>query len=288
MMKSNLYQKEGWSILEDDNMFFGFKPENTEDFEEEFSFSKKVSKEEIDKSAQDFAYFMLSASEGVHELSEEEVNCNVEKILEKAFHAEENVKPIKSGKAKKVTIKVLFIAAVLSAVCFCGIYVVGNSNNVSIENGFVTFAKDTIQVAFFSYEEEYISVDALLNSLEEHGYDNILLPEEFVTKSNKYKVSVPVYNSGIFDAFNFEIYNDEVLYSFGIYKNKEQADNLLNKSEDGDTREVNGILMHILEFDSGVSVEFVDGECQYYIASDLSYDDTVAFAETLKYIDDIK
>ena len=88
-----------------------------------------------------------------------------------------------------------------------------------IENGFVTFAKDTIKIVFFGEsKEEYITVDALLTDLDLHGYKDILFPQEFVSNSDEYKVGIPIYSSNdLCDQVTFNIADDVVTFIFSIH-----------------------------------------------------------------------
>lgn len=278
--------------MDNKNMPFGADAESTENFKEDFSFSnknKEASKAAIDKSAKEFVDYMTSLSADVPELTEEEINRGVEKILDRAFPAEKSASPTKKAKAKRITLKVLFIAALLSALLLSCIYVVGNSKNVSIENGFVTFAKDTIQIVFFGEdEEEYISVDSLLLSLEEHGYDDIMFPEEVIINSDEYKVSVPIYNTDLVEDVSFEIYSNINKCSFIIYQYDTQRAKEFKDLEKAKTVDINGFSAYIFEFGGNVTVEFVDPKYQYYIVSDLLYNDMIIFAESMKTIKDME
>lgn len=278
--------------MDNKNMPFGTDAESTENFKEDFSFSnknKEASKAAIDKSAKEFVDYMTSLSADVPELTEEEINRGVEKILDRAFPVEKSASPSKKAKAKKITLKVLFIAALLSALLFSCIYVVGNSKNVSVENGFVTFAKDTIQIVFFGEdEEEYISVDSLLLSLEEHGYDDIMFPEEVIINSDKYKVSIPLYNSNLVEDVSFDVFCEGKKHSFLIYKYETQRDSEFKHVEDAETIKINDIDMYLIEFEDNITLEFVNDIYQYYVVANYSYEDMLDFAETMKLVEHIK
>lgn len=278
--------------MEVDNTVFGSKAEDADNSEEKFSFSnrnKDISKDSIDKSAKEFAEFMISVSADTPDLTDEEINSGVVKILEKSFPAEEENQPLKNNKFRKITLRVLFVAALLSAIAFSSVCVIGNSNDISIENGFMTFARDTIKITFFGEEkEEYISVDSLLRSLEENGYGDILFPEEFVVKSDIYKADAPVYNSDVVNDLTFDIYNDTMKSTFLVSKHERQRPRTFLDLKNAKTEIINGMNVYVLEFESGMSLEFISGEYQYYITSDMSYDDMISLTESMKSVKDIK
>lgn len=278
--------------MEVDNTVFGSKAEDAVNSEEKFSFSnrnKDISKDSIDKSAKEFAEFMISVSADTPDLTDEEINSGVAKILEKSFPVEEENQPLKNNKFRKITLRVLFVAALLSAIAFSSVCVIGNSNDISIENGFMTFARDTIKITFFGEEKEkYISVDSLLRSLEENGYGDILFPEEFVVRSNEYKVSVPDYKSDIVNDLTFDIYNDTMKSTFLVYKYGKQRPITFLDLKNAKTEIINGMNIYVLEFESGTSLEFISEEYQYYITSDMSYDDMISLTESMKSVKDIK
>ncbi len=292
MAKSETYQKEGWSVLEDENKVFGPSTENNDDLQDEIWFSKsniETKKAKLDKSAKDFTEFVTEYISDVEDIPQEDVDRGVAEILKKAFPADTQSETKATKKTSKITLKVLFIAALLSAIVFSTICVVGKSNNISIENGFVTFAKDAVHIAFFGNEEEqYISVESLLLSLEEHGYDDILFPEEIIAKSNKYNVTIPVYKTDVVDDVTFDIYDDTRRYSFLIYKNTKQRDKELINLENAQTVNTNGTNIYLFEFENNLSIEFIDEFYQYYIVSDLTYSEAVIFAESIKNVNEIK
>ncbi len=266
-------------------MFVGRKANETEDIEEKFSLSdksKEISKAALDESAKEFADFMGSVSDDMPELSEEEINCGVEKILEKAYPAQETSK---DGRAKKITLRVLFAAALISILSVSCIFVLGNSHNISIENGFVTFTKDTVKIVFFGEEEEYITVDALLSDLDSHGYGDILFPQEFVTNSDEYKASVPEYrNEALGEQVAFDIIGNELKYIFDLHKmdaNQNEYDYVvINNAK---TVVVNDVYVYIFEHDNNlIAAEFAKGKYRYLIKSTNEYSDMEKIIETIK------
>ena len=179
----------------------------------------------------------------------------------------------------------LFIAALLSILAFSGLYVVGSNHNISIENGFVTFAKDTIKIVFFGEEkEECITIDALLTDLELHGYGDILFPLEFVTKSDEYKVSLPEYSDSEFKQIGFSIYNEVVSYNFIVHKyNQNQKTRDFDNITIAESIEINDTVVYLFEFDTGTSAfEFTYGKVHYFVYSSTPYSDIVKIAKTLK------
>lgn len=276
--------------MEEENSVFGADAKNTDKIntEENFNFyhkNKETAKKDIDKSAKELTDFIDSLSMDVPELSEEEINKGIEKILERTHPSERQSESVKNSKSKKVTFKVLFLVALLSIVSFSCLYVVGSSHNISIENGFVTFTKDTIKIVFFGKDnEEYITVDALLTDLELHGYRDILFPQEFVTNSDKYKVSVPKYSDDDVKQALFNFYNDSVVFKFAICRTDSSFRMLdyvdLNNAQ---TIDINGTYIYLFEMDNGeVTIDFEHGDYHYCIQADLPISDMVKIVDTIK------
>ena len=287
--KSETYQKEGWFILEEENQVLGKDAEavdNNINLEsEDFYFynqNKEEAKKNIDSSSKDLTDFIDSLIQNVPAPSDEEVNTGIEKIL-KITHLEEQIKTVKTNKKKKVTFRVLFIAALLSILSVSCLFVVGSSHNISIENGFVAFAKDTIQIVFFGEnKEEYITIDALLVDLEQHGYSDILFPQEFVTKSDEYKVSVPRYLNTDLEQVTFNIYGCEALYKFVIhsYNQIQQPFDYLDMNNI-QTVMVDDIHIYVFQIDTQFAVEFISDEYRYCIQSDVTYSELLKVMETI-------
>ena len=277
--------------MEVENQVFGKNAEAVVDNEnlksEDLIFyhqNKEEAKNNIDNSSKELTDFVDSLIKDVPGLSEEEINSGVKKILEKAYPAETNVKPMKK---KKVKLKVLFIAALLSVLSFSCLYVVGSSHNISIENGFVTFAKDTMRIVFFGEsEEEFISVDTLLIDLEAHGYEDILFPEDFFVNANEYKVGVPAYidDDVLGEQVSFEVYSDDNSYAFLIskYNSDKKAGNYLDV-DDASTLKKDNVSVNIFEFENGLSsLEYFCKEYHCYINAYIPYSEMAELAETIK------
>ena len=277
--------------MEEENQVFGKDAEAVENNinleSEDFYFynqNKEEAKKNIDSSSKDLTDFIDSLIQDIPAPSDEEVNAGIEKIL-KITHPEEQTKAEKTNKKKKVTIRVLFIAALLSILSVSCLFVVGSNHDISIENGFVAFAKDTIQIVFFGEdEEEYITVDTLLADLEAHGYDDILLPQEFVNNYDVYKASVPEYLEGKLRQTTFNIYDIDHIYSFGIYDHNTSQRTFDYKDIDNvQTLIINDVDMYLFEFGDGdYVVEFVFDEYSYYIQARISYSDMVEMLKTIK------
>lgn len=288
-MKSDTYQKEGWFVLDDKNRVFGVSAEDSDDLDlnNDFDFyhkNKEEAKKNIDKAAKDFSDFMDSFSQDVEGLSEDDINRGIEKILERTHPAEKQPESVKTAENKRVKLKVLFLVALLAIVSFSCFCAVGDSHNISIENGFVSFAKETVQVVFFGEDEEYISVDSLLSNLKEHGYEDILFPEEFVTNSDEYKASVPEFLEGALKQVSFDVQSEIGKYSFVIFKrsNNQQEFDYVNV-DNAETLLINGVYIYLLSFDNNESsVEIIHNGYRYYIdASDVPYFDVVRTAKTI-------
>ena len=284
-MKSETYQKEGWFILEEENQVFGVEAENKDDFNSEEKFNiyhkdKEDAEKNIQASAKELNDFFDSLIKDEPDPTEEEVNEGIRKILERAYPEK------KTNKSKKVALKVLFIAALLSVLSFSCLFAIGNSHNISIENGFVTFAKDTVKVVFFGEKkEEYIDVKTLLEDLRSHGYENVLIPQSLY----HCKSSVPEYFEGVGDAgvnssVSFDLYDGEVSYSFLIDKIDfaDNAGSYFMELDNAETFIVDDINIYVFEFDNEYSsIRFISGDCGCVIHSKLSLSEMMNIAQTI-------
>lgn len=276
--------------MEEENQVFGSNAEavdNNENLKSEdlifYHQNKEKAKNNVDSSSNDLTDFIDSLIQDVPAPSEQEVDLGIEKVLETAYPAESDVK---SMKKKNVKLKVLFIAALLSVLSFSCLYVVGSSHNISIENGFISFAKDTVKVVLFGEnEEKYISVDALLFNLESHGYKDILFPEEFTNNYDLYRVSVPEYkDDALHKQVSFDVYADNNSYTFII--NEHNFDkttgnyvNVVNAS----TLKKDDVYIYVFEFESGSStIEYSYEGYRCSIDSHMPYSEMVELAKTLK------
>ncbi len=290
-MKSKTYQKEGWFILEEENQVFGRDAEAVEDFDSEEKFSiyhkdKKDVNDNVVSSANDLTDFFDALLQDEPEPSEEEVNKGIAKILAKTHPEEIKAESAKTNKNKKVILRVLFIAALLSVVFFSCLCVVGSSHNISIENGFATFAKDTVKIVFFGEEkEEYIDVKTLLEDLESNGFKNILLPQ----KLYDYKSSMPVYSKSADEASTndrvmFELSKDVYSYFFEIKNigSEKLMDNYFGSLDNAKTTIVDDITIYIFEFETGASyIRFVNSGFDYLIQSEVSLSEMINTAQTI-------
>ena len=290
--KSETYQKEGWFILEEENQVFGKIAEavdnDTNLKSEDFYFynqNKEEAKKNIDRSSKELTDFIDSLIQDVPAPSDEEISAGIEKIL-KITHPEEQSKTVKTNKKKKVQFRVLFIAALLSILSVSCLFVVGSNHDISIENGFVAFAKDTIQIVFFGEtKEEYITVDALITDLEQHGYGDILFPQEFVNKSDEYKVSVPEYShTELCDQVSFSVIDKTSTYVFLIYNYNQSSQTFDYKDMNNvKTIVVDNINLYLFEFDNGdCSIEFIYDEYRYYIQARVTSSEIVEIIKTIK------
>ncbi|MBQ8029421.1 MAG: hypothetical protein IJ262_08470 [Clostridia bacterium] len=276
--------------MEEENQVFGLGAENTNklDSEEEFSIyhNREEEKNNIDISAKELTDFVDSLIQDVPDISDEEINKGIENIIQKAYPAEEADKPTKNGKAKKVTLRVLFIAALLSIFSFSCLFVVGSSHNINIKNGFVTFAKDTVKIVFFGEEkEESIDVKTLMEDLELHGFKDILLPQKLYS----YKSSVPVYSESVKEIgansrVNFKLYDGDVSYSFKIEKvdYDELISNYFADLDNVETIVVDDLYIYVFEYDSGWScIHFLNSGYDCLIQSEISLSEMINTAQTI-------
>ncbi len=289
MAKSETYQKEGWSVLEDENKVFGPSTENNDDLQDEIWFSKsniETKKAKLDKSAKDFTEFVTEYLSDVEDIPQEDVDRGVAEILKKAFPADTQAETKATKKTSKITLKVLFIAALLSAIVFSTICVVGKSNNISIENGFVTFTKDAVKIVFFDKNNEgFIDVKTLTEDLTFHSFEDVVLPQKLCD----YKVSVPEYSKGSDmsesnDVVVFELSNNTSSYYFKIEKSNsvKQISNYFSELNDAENLVVDGIDIYVFEYEGGTSsVYFVDNNYTYFIQSDVTMSEMINVAQTI-------
>jgi len=276
--------------LEEENQVYGKNADAEKNLEsEDFNFchqNKEKAKKDIDTSAKELVDFIDELIKDVPDPSEEEKAKGIEKILQGTHPEEAEIKPVKSKKNKKTAFKVLFIAAVLSVVGFSCLYAVGNTHNISIENGFISFAKDTVQVVFFGKdEEEFISVDSLLKDLEKNGFKDILFPEVFITNSDVYKVNVPEYYSDeVGKQVTFNIHSKDSGFKFIIhsYNSAQQAFGYM-EMDDLESVMIGDISVSVFEYENEPSVaEFVYGNYRYYIRAEIPYSEMMDLVKTFK------
>ncbi len=276
--------------MEEENWFFG---ENTEkqkylESEDNFDFNhtdKELLNKNIDDAVKELTDWLDSEPQSEIQLSDDEINDAIKRLLEKTHPAQAPSSPEKTGRIKKVSLRVLFVAAILLVLSVTCLFAVGNSRNVSIENGFMTFAKDTVKIVFFGEEkEDFITIDMLMDDLKAHGYDDILFPQEFVTKSDEYKVSVPEYvKDELRDQVTFDIGSAGNEYAF--YISKTDFSNTAvsyEKPINAKTIAIGDNYAYVFEFDGTSVVEFISDNNYYYVSSEISLPDMVKIAESIK------
>ena len=276
--------------MEEEIRFFG---ENTEkqkylESEDNFDFNhtdKELLDKKIDDAVKDLTDWLDSEPQSEIQLSDDEINNAIESLLEKTHPAQAPSSPEKTGKIKKVSLRVLFVAAILLALSVTCLFAVGNSRNVSIENGFMTFAKDTVKIVFFGEEkDETITIDMLMADLKAHGYDDILLPQVFVESSANYKASVPEYSDDeLSQEVSFEINDEKNSYSFSISKvdfsNSAFSYGSLN---DAVTVVSDNFNIYVFEYNSQSMIEIYHNGLSYCITSEDPVPNMVKIAESIK------
>ncbi|MBQ7861041.1 MAG: hypothetical protein IJ349_02420 [Clostridia bacterium] len=272
--------------MEEENQVFGVNAENTDDFdsEEKFSIYHK-DKEDIEKniqaSAKELEDFFDSVIKDEPDPTQEEVKEGVRKILERAYPEK------KTGKSKKVVLKVLFVAAILSALAFSCLFAIGNSHDISIENGFVTFAKDTVKVVFFGEDEEtLIDVKTLIEDLNSHGYENVLIPQKF----EEYMSSLPEYSESLLGVsemnknLSFELHNDDMSYAFFIEKNDSPSNrkDYFVDIKNAKTVIVGELEITVFEFENGFSsMRYLSDGYSYVVYSKIPFSEMINAAQTI-------
>lgn len=276
--------------MEEENWFFG---ENTEkqkylESEDNFDFNhtdKELLNKNIDDAVKELTDWLDSEPQSEIQLSDDEINDAIKRLLEKTHPAQAPSSPEKTGRIKKVSLRMLFVAAILLVLSVTCLFAVGNSRNVSIENGFMTFAKDTVKIVFFGEEkEDFLTIDMLMDDLKAHGYDDILFPQEFVTKSDDYKASLPEYvKEKLRDQVTFDIYDSENKYEFNISKgNSSDSVGDYMKLHNAVTVVRDDIYIYVFEFDGASVIEFIYNDVRYYIVSGVAVSDMVKIAESIK------
>lgn len=271
--------------MEEENQVFGIDAEDINDFNSEEKFSichkdKENAEKTLRASAKDLEDFFESFIKDEPNPTEEEVSEGIRKILERAYPEK------KVNNSKKVALKVLFAVAILSALAFSCLFAIGSSHNINIENGFVTFAKDTMKIVFFNdnvEKEEYITVDALLTDLEQHGYSDILFPQDFVTKSDEYKVSKPVYYDTIGSGVSFKAVSGNDQYCFEIQHNtSDSSENNYKYVAEADTIRVGDVNVYVFSLDNEETVaQFVSENYRYGIKTQAPNSDLIEIIKTI-------
>ncbi len=276
--------------MEEENWFFG---ENTEkqkylESEDNFDFNhtdKELLNKNIDDAVKELTDWLDSEPQSEIQLSDDEINDAIKRLLEKTHPAQAPSSPEKTGRIKKVSLRVLFVAAILLVLSVTCLFAVGNSHNISIENGFLTFAKDTVKIVFFGEEkEEFITVDMLMDDLKAHGYDDILMPQDFVDSSANYSVSVPEYmKDELRDQVAFDIYDSENKYEFNISKgNFMDSAGSYVKLQNAVTVVRDDVYIYAFEFNGESVIEFVGDGYSYYVISTVPLPNMVKIAESIK------
>ena len=290
-MKSKTYQKEGWFILEEESSVFGLDAGNEDKFDTEKNAifiieNKEEIQNKIDISSKDLTDFFDGLSKDLPEPSKEEIDSGIAKILERTHPETVKSEPSKANKSKKVTFRVLFVAALLSALSFTCLFAVGSRHNINIENGFVTFAKDTVKVVFFDEgEEECIDMKTLLEDLSSHGYENILIPQALY----HCKSSVPEYfnefeGSESNSYVTFEVYNENVTYGFKIQKigSVNNSEFYFKNLDNAETLIIDDVHIYVFEYENEFSsISFVNDGYDCYIVSEISLSEMINIAETI-------
>ena len=276
--------------MEEENWFFG---ENTEkqkylESEDNFDFNhtdKELLNKNIDDAVKELTDWLDSEPQSEIQLSDDEINDAIKRLLEKTHPAQAPSSPEKTGRIKKVSLRVLFVAAILLVLSVTCLFAVGNSRNVSIENGFMTFAKDTVKIMFFGEEkEDFITIDMLMDDLMAHGYDDVLFPQEFIVSSANYKSSVPEHvKDKLGEQVMFDIYDSENKYEFNISKgNFMDSAGSYVKLQNAVTVDCGDVRIYVFEFDGTSVIEFVVDEYSYSVNSPTPLSDMVKIAESIK------
>lgn len=276
--------------MEEENSVFGLGAENTDKLDSEKNAvfiikNKEETQKNIDASSKELTDFFDCLLADLPEPSQEEIDSGIAKILEKTHPEEVKAEPAKANKRKKTTLRVLFIAALLSILSFSCLFAVGSKHNISIENGFIAFAKDAVKVVFFDEtQEEYIDMKTLLEDLSSHGYENILIPKALYNC----KFSQPQYFKGLDgngrnNYVTFELNNGSVSYSFkiGAISSDENEAKYYLELKDAETVIVGDLQIYVTEFDNGCSaLNFVCDRYSYFLIAEISWDEMINIAQS--------
>ncbi len=280
--------------MEEENLFFGSDAgyDEKNDSEKNAVFiikNKEELQENADISSKGLTDFFDSLSKELPEPSDEEIESGIAGILEKTHPEAVESEPAKTNKSKKVTLRVLLVAAILSALSFTCIFAVGSRHNIAIDKGFATFAKDAVKVVFFDEadeaEEDYIDIKTLLEDLRVNGYENIVIPEAFYN----YKSSKPQYfelleDSGAYRYVTFELNNGISSFNFKIDCGNfdENASFYFADLGSAETVEVNGLIVYIFEYDVGdTAAYFTIGKYNYSLAAKISSAEMIDIAQSI-------
>lgn len=258
---------------------------NSEEFSVFDNKDKGELKKALDSAAMDFMELAFISSEDVPEISEDEINGAVEKIIERVYPSELKTVQDKEHKKVKQIFKVLSGAAVFVFICLASLYAVGANYDISMENGFFTFAEDTVKATFSGEKtQNNITTDLLLTDLASHGFDEILLPSDFTVNPGDYKVSAPEYhNDSSGRDVTFRISNSKNRFVFTIRKIDSSEHAASYEEHEGvKTLVLGDIRIYVFESDGLSFIELCHKGFSYRISSEISVSDMVKIAESIK------
>ncbi len=123
----------------------------------------------------------------------------------------------------------------------------------------------------------------MLTDLASHGYEDILFPQEFVTKSDEYKVSVPEYSDdSAGKQVTFNVYNNTDSYSFNVIYSENQQSFDYTNLKNAQTFDVNGVYIYGFEHNGYSTIEFIYNKYYYSVNTDVPYDDVLNIVTTIE------
>lgn len=284
-MKSETYQKEGWLILEDENVVLGAESAENIDSEECFYRNNKNAKSNLERAGEELTDFISLYIEDEPEPSDSEIKQGIEKILEKTHPEEKHNSITEINKNKKISLKVLFVAAILSVLLLCCIGVVGTDNDINIKNGFVAFDGDKVHIAFFEdSDEKHIPVKTLLIDLESKGFNDVLLVEEVAgIKGEHCKITLPCYDDANVKQVCFEVVLDDIQYSFDIRKiDISENETITPDMKGAEIITVWDIDVYLYNCEQETKIQFIHNGLHYLVSTNDSYEEIVRAVELIE------
>lgn len=240
-------------------------------------------KNALDNSENELTEFIEILTQDAKEPEQSEIDSGIKKILKRAEQTDEPKEIGKSNVNKKLSIKVLFVAAIIVIVSICSISVVATNNDIKIRNSFVTFDGSNVHIAFFGdSNEKNIPIKSLLNDLQNKEFGKVLLVEEVAGLKSEYgKITLPRYENNAKQVC-FEITSNEIEYYFDICKIDVSEDATatidINNAE---IITVDDIDVYISYSEEKTEIQFVYNNLHYFVSTNDSYEEIVRAVELI-------
>ena len=250
------------------------------DEEECFYRNNKNAKNNLECAGQELTDLISLYIEDEAEPSETEIKRGIEKILERTHHEGKQNNITERNIKKKISLKVLFVAAILSLLSVCCVGVVGTDNDIKVKNSFVTFDGNVVHIMFFDESDEmYISVKTLLLDLKNKGFGDVAFVEQVVGMKEDGKITLPRYDNTDAKHVNFEFISDEIQYSFDIRKLEASEAAVTLDINSAEMSTVMGVDIYINRSGNETEIQFIHNGLHYIVVTNDSYEEIVRAAE---------